>query len=62
LNFDSTLVLLLKDRNAEAVTVFSDPRNGRYRAEQTTSGVVISATIPALSADLKALFAPVPGL
>ncbi len=52
----------LVDPEAETVTVFSDPRDGRYRAEQTTSDVAISATIPELSADLKALFAPVPGL
>jgi Uma2 family endonuclease len=52
----------LVDLEAEAITVFSDPRDGQYRAEQTTSDVAISATIPGLSADLKALFAPVPGL
>jgi Uma2 family endonuclease len=52
----------LVDPEAETVTIFSDPRDGRYRTEQTTSDVAISATIPGLSADLKALFAPVPGL
>jgi Uma2 family endonuclease len=52
----------LVDPDAKIVTVFSDPQNGRYQAEQTVSDVAISATIPALSADLKALFAPVPGL
>jgi Uma2 family endonuclease len=52
----------LVDPESETVTVFSDPGDGRYRAEQTTSDVAISATIPELSADLKALFAPVPGL
>jgi Uma2 family endonuclease len=52
----------LVDPEAMTVTVFSDPRDGRYRAEQTVSDVAISATIPELSADLKALFAPVPGL
>jgi hypothetical protein len=30
--------------------------------EETTSDIAISVTIPELSADLKALFAPVPGL
>jgi Uma2 family endonuclease len=50
------------DSEAEAITVFSDPQDGRYGAEQATSDVAISATIPGLSADLKALFAPVPGL
>jgi Uma2 family endonuclease len=52
----------LVDPDAKTITIFSDPQNGRYQAEQTTSDVAISATIPALSADLKALFAPVPGL
>jgi Uma2 family endonuclease len=52
----------LVDPEAKTVTVFSDPRDGRYRTEQTTNDVAISATIPQLSADLKALFAPVPGL
>ena len=52
----------LVDPEAETVTVFSDPRDGRYRTEPTTSDVAVSATIPGLSADLKALFAPVPGL
>ena len=52
----------LVDPDAETVTIFCDPREGRYRTEQTTSDVAISATIPELSADLKALFAPVPGL
>jgi Uma2 family endonuclease len=52
----------LVDPDAKTVTIFSDPRDGRYQAEQTVSDVAISATIPELSADLKALFAPVPGL
>jgi Uma2 family endonuclease len=52
----------LVDPEAETVTIFSDPRDGRYRTEETGSDVAISATIPGLSADLKALFAPVPGL
>jgi Uma2 family endonuclease len=52
----------LVDPEAETVTVFSDPRDGRYHTETVSSDVVVSATIPGLSADLKALFAPVPGL
>jgi Uma2 family endonuclease len=52
----------LVDPEAETVTIFSDPQDGRYQTEQTVSDVAISATIPELSADLKALFAPVPGL
>ena len=52
----------LVDPDAKTVTIFSDPQDGRYQAEQTVSDVAISATIPELSADLKALFAAVPGL
>jgi Uma2 family endonuclease len=52
----------LVDPDAKSVTIFSDPRDGRYRQETVTSDVAISATIPGLSADLEALFAPVPGL
>src|SRR5688572_24118094 len=52
----------LVDPETETITVFSNPRDGRYQAEQTVSDVAVSATIPGLSADLKALFAPVPGL
>jgi len=52
----------LADPDAETITIFSDPRDGRYRMEETTSDIAISVTIPELSADLKALFAPVPGL
>jgi Uma2 family endonuclease len=52
----------LVDPEKQAVTIPSDPRDGRYRAEQVMSDVAVSATIPGLSADLKALFAPVPGL
>jgi Uma2 family endonuclease len=52
----------LVDPDAGTVTIFSDPQDGRYRVEQVTSDVAVSATIPGLSADLKALFAPVPGL
>lgn len=52
----------LIDPEAETVTIFSDPRDGRYHTETVSSDVAVSATIPGLSADLKALFAPVPGL
>ena len=52
----------LVDAEAETVTIFSDPRDGRYLAQQTTSDVAVSATIPGLSADMTALFAQVPGL
>jgi Uma2 family endonuclease len=52
----------LVNPEAETVAIFSDPQDGRYRAEQTVSDFAVSATIPELSADLKALFAPVPGL
>jgi Uma2 family endonuclease len=52
----------LVDPEKATITIFSDPQRGHYRTEQTTSDVAISATIPGLSADLKALFAPVPGL
>jgi Uma2 family endonuclease len=52
----------LADPDAKTVTIFSNPQDGRYQAEQTRSDVAISATIPELSADLKAPFAAVPGL
>ena len=52
----------LVDPDAQTATVFSEPRDGRHRAEPVVSDVAVSATIPGLSADLKALFAPVPGL
>jgi Uma2 family endonuclease len=52
----------LVDPDAKTVIIFSDPQDGHYQVEKRTSEVAISATIPALSADLKALFAPVPGL
>ena len=52
----------LVDAEAETVTIYSDPRDGRYLAQQMASDVAVSATIPGLSADLTALFAQVPGL
>ncbi len=52
----------LVDPMPRTVTIFSDLGDGHYRTEQVMSDVAVSATIPGLSADLKALFAPVPGL
>jgi Uma2 family endonuclease len=52
----------LVDPEANTVTIFSNPHDDHYGSERTVSDVAISATIPGLSADLKALFAPVPGL
>ena len=52
----------LVDPDEESVTTFSNPQNGRYGVEQVTSDIAVSATIPGLSADLKAVFATVPGL
>jgi Uma2 family endonuclease len=52
----------LVDPEKQTVTIHSDPRDGRYHTETESSDVAVSATIPGLSADLKALFAPVPGL
>ncbi len=46
----------------ETNTFISDPWRGLYHADETVSDVAVSATIPGLSADLKALIAPVPGL
>jgi len=52
----------LVDPEKKTVTIHCDSRDGRYQTEETASDVAVSATIPGLSADLKALFAPVPGL
>lgn len=52
----------LVDPEQRTMTVFSDSRDGHYQTETISSDVAVSATIPGLSADLKALFAPVPGL
>ncbi|MGH2616468.1 MAG: Uma2 family endonuclease [Thermomicrobiales bacterium] len=49
------------DSDARTITIFSDPRDGRYHAQTVASEVAVSATIPGLSVDLAALFAPVPG-
>ena len=52
----------LVDPERGTVTIYTDPQEGRYQTAIVTSDVAISATIPGLSADLKALFAPVPGV
>jgi Uma2 family endonuclease len=52
----------LVDLEKQTVTIHSDPRDGRYHTETVSSDVAVSATIPGLSVDLKALFAPVPGI
>jgi Uma2 family endonuclease len=49
----------LVDPAEKCVTVYSNPSYGRYRSAQTSAEVAISVTIPGLSADLTALFAPV---
>jgi Uma2 family endonuclease len=46
------------DPKKHQITVCSDPRDGAYQTEQKFSDVTISATIPGLSIDLAALFAP----
>jgi Uma2 family endonuclease len=50
------------DGDARAITVCSDPVDGRYRSESTFSDIAVSATIPQVSVDLGDLFAPVPGI
>ena len=51
----------LVDPDARTLTVYSDPREERYRSETVASDLAVSATIPGLSVDLKTLFAAVPG-
>ena len=51
----------LVDYEAWTVTVFSDPRDGRYQLETEYGDTAVSATIPGLSVDLADLFAMVPG-
>jgi Uma2 family endonuclease len=51
----------LVDPAARTVTVCRDPRDDRYLAATVASDTIVSATIPGLSVDLEALFAPVPG-
>jgi Uma2 family endonuclease len=48
------------DAKSAAVTVCSDPRDGRYERDVTFNDVAVSATIPGLSVDLEELFASVP--
>jgi Uma2 family endonuclease len=49
------------DPVARTVTICFDPRDGRYSQETTAVDTAASATIPGLSVELTALFAPVPG-
>lgn len=51
----------LVDPDAKTVTIFSDPRNGRYQAEQTVSEAGVFVTIPGLRVDLAPIFAPMFG-
>lgn len=46
------------DPEARTAKTYSDHRDGRYQTEQTTSDIAVSATIPGLSVELTALFAP----
>ena len=50
----------LVDFEAWTVTVFSDPRDGRYQLETEYGDTSVSATIPGLSVDLADLFAMIP--
>lgn len=51
----------LVDFEAWTVTVFSDPRDGRYQRETVYDDTAVSATIPGLFIDLADLFALVTG-
>ena len=51
----------LVDPDARHVTVFSDPRDGRFREAHVADDVAVSATIPGLRVDLAALLAPIFG-
>jgi Uma2 family endonuclease len=46
------------DPAARTVTIYGEARDGRYQTEHTDSNVAVSATIPDLSVELSALFAP----
>ncbi len=46
------------DPDAQAITIFSDPRDGRYHSELVRVDVAVSVTIPGVSVDLKTLFVP----
>jgi Uma2 family endonuclease len=50
----------LVDTLSHAVTVCSDPRDGRYRSEQVTKDVATSILIPDFTVNLDELFAPIP--
>jgi Uma2 family endonuclease len=49
------------DVQASLVTIYSDVQDGRYRSKVAVRDIADSATIPGLSVELTALFAPVPG-
>jgi Uma2 family endonuclease len=46
------------DPSAQEITIYSSPHHGRYEVERVASDVAASATIPGLSINLAALFAP----
>jgi Uma2 family endonuclease len=48
------------DTLSHAVTVCSEPREGRYRLERLTTDVATSVLIPDFVVDLDELFAPIP--
>jgi len=50
----------LVDTLSHAVTVCSDPREGRYRSERVSKDVATSVLIPDFAVDLDELFAPIP--
>jgi Uma2 family endonuclease len=52
----------LVDPEAKTITIFSNPQDDHYQSEAVASATAVSATIPGLSVDLKALFAPIPGM
>ena len=50
----------LVDTLSHAVTVCSDPQEGRYRSERVARDVATSVLIPDFTVDLDELFAPIP--
>lgn len=48
----------LVDPEARSITIFSDPQDGRFVSQVVCRGEAISVTIPGLTVDLAALFAP----
>ncbi len=46
------------DPEAHAITIFSNPRNGRYQDETVSANVAVSRSIPGLEVELAPLFAP----